>query len=179
MLLRPLRSWAARALRREGLGSPGPGRGTRGVQRPAWPRGNASFFSISGGRRLALSGRRSHSPPSGLNPKLLLGAAILSRRLRGRGGARAVIVSCLGRQRAASGWGRGDPSREEKDPPTPRERGLLPSGSRSRSDSHGLGGDRGPGAAVNQSPAGGGCFSLGAFLLPLGVETSSVRNRNS
>ncbi|KAF3817774.1 thymidine kinase 2, mitochondrial isoform X1 [Mirounga angustirostris] len=38
MLLRPLRSWAARALRREGPGSPGPGRGTRGVQRPAWPR---------------------------------------------------------------------------------------------------------------------------------------------
>ncbi|XP_044778154.1 thymidine kinase 2, mitochondrial isoform X2 [Neomonachus schauinslandi] len=38
MLLRPLRSWAARALRREGPGSPGPGRGTRGVQRRAWPR---------------------------------------------------------------------------------------------------------------------------------------------
>ena len=91
MPLRPLWSWVARALRREGPGSPAPE--TRGAQRRAWPRGNASLCSISGGTRLALSGRLSPSSPSGLNPKLL-GAGILSRRLRGRGGAMAVIVSC-------------------------------------------------------------------------------------
>ncbi|XP_066099570.1 thymidine kinase 2, mitochondrial isoform X2 [Saccopteryx bilineata] len=38
MLLRPLRSWAARALRREGPGSPASGPGMRRAQRPAWPR---------------------------------------------------------------------------------------------------------------------------------------------
>ncbi|KAM8774263.1 thymidine kinase 2, mitochondrial isoform 2-T4 [Rhynchonycteris naso] len=38
MLLRPLRSWAARALRREGPGSPASGPGMRGAQRRAWPR---------------------------------------------------------------------------------------------------------------------------------------------
>ncbi|XP_004393483.1 PREDICTED: thymidine kinase 2, mitochondrial isoform X2 [Odobenus rosmarus divergens] len=38
MLRRPLRTWAARALRREGPGNPAPGRGTRGIQRRAWPR---------------------------------------------------------------------------------------------------------------------------------------------
>ncbi|XP_032710193.1 thymidine kinase 2, mitochondrial [Lontra canadensis] len=38
MLLRPLRSWAARALRREGPGSPAPGQGTWGAQHRAWLR---------------------------------------------------------------------------------------------------------------------------------------------
>lgn len=43
MLLRPLRSWASRALRREGPGSPAWRPGLRGAQRRAWPRGNASL----------------------------------------------------------------------------------------------------------------------------------------
>ncbi|XP_070255117.1 thymidine kinase 2, mitochondrial isoform X2 [Myotis yumanensis] len=38
MLLRPLRSWASRALRREGPGSPAWSPGLRGAQRRAWPR---------------------------------------------------------------------------------------------------------------------------------------------
>ncbi|XP_029782362.1 thymidine kinase 2, mitochondrial isoform X1 [Suricata suricatta] len=37
MLLRPLRSWAAQALRREGSGSPAAGPRTRGAQCRAWP----------------------------------------------------------------------------------------------------------------------------------------------
>lgn len=60
MLLRPLRSWAAQALRREGPGSSAVGPRMLGAQRRAWPLGNACLGSISsdwhqGSQRLPIS----------------------------------------------------------------------------------------------------------------------------
>ena len=130
MLLRPLRSWASRALRRDRPRSPASSPGSLGAQRWAWPRGNAS---LSPPRWRPGGGPQSHSAPSArgtsLNPKpLLRGAGVSSGGLGGGAGRSLAGVPDASRQGAGGALGlraqllsrAGEPSKERKEPPPPR-----------------------------------------------------------
>lgn len=169
MLLRTLRSWASWALRRHRPGSPASSPGLPRAQRWAWPRGNASLSSLCwrhGG------GPQPHSAPSArgtcLNPKpLLRGAGISSVGLGGGAGRSLAGVPDARRQGAGGAlglraqllFGAGEPSKERKEPPSPKVPGPIL-------------------WALGEMPASGGCVRLGALFLPLGVETLPFRSES-
>lgn len=116
-----------------GLGAPprAPGRGGRSAGPGLW----VTPLSVPclATRALGLSGCPSHSPPSGLNPKLLQASGISCGGVEGRGQSLAATPDPsrppVGGRQWVGPWGSGpslfgagEPYREQKDPLPPRVR---------------------------------------------------------